>query len=165
MSKETLAVSLDQFLKELEAAKEAEVKRVVPEVSTLLSNGYVVITQTSPKTGNKYISVRELGNPKIMGFGRAIYAKNTDGTNNTSKIVAWKLDLTEYTNGVLSDGMKVKTRKGYEFTIKNLKSERTGNMYWAVVKTTDSGKERIVGLANQRYSQIKFSFRVTVEVI
>lgn len=164
MSKQDLAVSLDQFLKKLEEAKSAEVKRVVPEVVDLLSNGYVVITETSSKTGNKYVAVRELGNSKIMGFASPRYLKNSDGTNDTSKIVAWKLDITEYTNGVLKDGMTVKTRKGYEFTIKNLKSERTGNMYWAVVKATESGKERIVGLANQRYSQIKFSFKVVVEV-
>lgn len=149
--------ALEDFLQLLAAEAEQEKVRVVPEVSKIVGDNYVIITETSARKGTKYISVRELGNPRIMGFGRPIYKLETDGSN-TDEIVAWALDVKEVTDGILEDGKVITTRKGYKYTIKKMFSEKSQVIYWAV---TDA-EGRIRGLANQRFSQITFSFRIEV---
>lgn len=151
------SAALEEFLAALAAEAEQEKVRVIPNVSKIVGDNYVILTETSAKKGTKYISVRELGNSKIMGFGRPIYKLETDGSN-TDEIVAWALDIKEVVDGILEDGKVITTRKGYTYTIKKMFSEKAKREYWAV--TDAEGK--IKGLANQRYSQIVFSFRLEV---
>lgn len=118
---------------------------------------YVVVTETS-KEGKQYLAVYKIGNPKVrIGFAKPLFKKDSNG-RKTREISGFKLTINEWTDGIIQEGKKFVTRKGFVFTAKKTLSKNHAKYYWALID--EAGK--IKGFADQNRSQIKLTFWIIV---